>query len=750
MPTTDFGWRWHGRTTTVLVDRSFDLSAPVGGDGAWGRRRGREMAGLESCLQCGTCTATCDLSGGTGMFPRRQLTFVRLGLSERAACGPEIWQCYGCTDCTATCPSGAQPAEVMAALRELATERFACPRRLAHLVNDPKILLGRLPRRGRLPGRAGGAGRFLPPRPGPIAYAGMLPDDILVPVFSALTAIILAVAVIGVVRAWRAWYGGAPGWGKDMAPATAAAAGRRGRARRAGRAWRAALPEVAAQKRLSQCDAGRLRPWAHRALVAGFAGLALASGFMALTLVLGRPYPLPMASPAKVLSNLFAALLVAGTSYFLVVRARRAGHGQHSDFFDWALLVNLLLAGLTGVATELVRVAGARGAAYPVYFAHLVVVLVLMSTLPYSKLAHVLYRVVAIAGREYGAAGEPPGSAPPPDRAIRPTGAAPATRAPSPEELLAMAQAELSGYPDEIIEQAYYELRDRAEPRAGGRYYPNIKRLFGTALEREKDRREIAALVRWTGTSGPQPGRPEVGGGEPGWQSWYEDAVDRPCTWWVENHIGARHALTTCMNCGMCTSVCPAAEHFEEYDPRCIVDVALSGDEDRLVALLKSDIIWYCAQCGSCNSRCPHSNDIMGLVGSLRCLAQLKGYHVESVRGRQQYAGRHLWGGNLWNRAMSLYFRNGAAADHPDFGPAYADWQARAEDEFARVGGQPDMDGTFAGRKVAPETLAELRACVRSGGAAFLWDRIERHGAADAARRGLDLDQYYDKVRTEG
>ena len=115
--------------------------------------------------------------------------------------------------------------------------------------------------------------------------------------------------------------------------------------------------------------------------------------------------------------------------------------------------------------------------------------------------------------------------------------------------------------------------------------------------------------------------------------------------------------------------MCPAAEHFEEYDPRCIVDAALSGDEERLVELLKSDILWYCAQCGSCNSRCPHNNDIMGLVGSLRCLAQLKGYHVESVRGRQQYAGRHLWGANLWNRAVSLYFRNGDPAAHPDFGP---------------------------------------------------------------------------------
>ena len=60
------------------------------------------------------------------------------------------------------------------------------------------------------------------------------------------------------------------------------------------------------------------------------------------------------------------------------------------------------------------------------------------------------------------------------------------------------------------------------------------------------------------------------------------------------------------------------------------------------------------------------------------------------------------------------------------------------------------MEGTFPGRKVTPETLAELRSCIRAGGALFLWDKIDEHAEADAARLGLDPDQYLDKVRTEG
>ncbi len=53
------------------------------------------------------------------------------------------------------------------------------------------------------------------------------------------------------------------------------------------------------------------------------------------------------------------------------------------------------------MATEALRVADVRAWAYPVYFIHLVIVLALALTLPYTKLAHAVYRVLAVAGREY-------------------------------------------------------------------------------------------------------------------------------------------------------------------------------------------------------------------------------------------------------------------------------------------------------------------------------------------------------------
>ncbi|MGA3216098.1 MAG: 4Fe-4S dicluster domain-containing protein [Acidimicrobiales bacterium] len=730
---SEFGWLWHGKPVRLLADRSFDLAA-ARAHGAFLEPYCLDVATLKSCLQCGACTATCDLAGEEGLFPRRQVTFVRLGLQERLAAEKDVWHCYGCTDCSAKCPSGAKPASIMSALRHFATDRYAYPQVVARVVNSKRYFwLVYIATAALLAVIVAATGAFSP-GPGPLRYAGMIPDAALIPIFSFLTLLPLLAIGVGATRAWQAWYG------DSLSPM---------RPRILGRSARRAITEIVAHRRFASCKERRLRPWAHRSVLFSFLGLAMISGVMALLLAIGRPYPLPMDNPLKVLGNLFAALLIGGTIYFLLVRITEASRGTRSTFFEWAFLVNVLLAGVTGVATEIVRVADVRAWSYPVYFVHLVVVLVLALTLPYTKLAHAVYRLLAVVGREYEVlladdvslaglawsqgSGEGDTS---PREVPHLSQEDPAPRAPVPEKLLGLGHRELASYSDDEIAAAYYALRDEAEPRGEAKYYPNLKRLFGTAFEREKDRREVRALVA-------SPDKTE-------WQTFYEEAAERSCTWWLENHLVARRALTSCLSCGMCTSVCPAAEHFEEYDPRCIVDAALSGDEERLVELLKSDILWYCAQCGSCNSRCPHNNDIMGLVGSLRCLAQLKGYHVESVRGRQQYAGRHLWGANLWNRAVSLYFRNGDPAAHPDFGPRYARWQAELEEQFIRVGGQPDMDGTFAGRKVTEETLAELRGCIRAGGALFLWDRIEQHAARDAARLGLDIDQYHDKVRSEG
>ena len=60
-----------------------------------------------------------------------------------------------------------------------------------------------------------------------------------------------------------------------------------------------------------------------------------------------------------------------------------------------------------------------------------------------------------------------------------------------------------------------------------------------------------------------------------------------------------------CVQCGMCTSTCPAARH-SDYNPREIIERVLDGDE----TILEDDNIWNCFYCYTCHSVCPVGNSV--------------------------------------------------------------------------------------------------------------------------------------------
>ena len=45
-------------------------------------------------------------------------------------------------------------------------------------------------------------------------------------------------------------------------------------------------------------------------------------------------------------------------------------------------------------------------------------------------------------------------------------------------------------------------------------------------------------------------------------------------------------SLNSCMNCGVCTAICPSAE-FYNYDPRIIADTVQRQDEESIEGLLR-------------------------------------------------------------------------------------------------------------------------------------------------------------------
>ena len=49
-------------------------------------------------------------------------------------------------------------------------------------------------------------------------------------------------------------------------------------------------------------------------------------------------------------------------------------------------------------------------------------------------------------------------------------------------------------------------------------------------------------------------------------------------------------SLNSCMNCGVCTAICPSAE-FYNYDPRIIADTVQRQDEERRVIEIRYDLV---------------------------------------------------------------------------------------------------------------------------------------------------------------
>ena len=108
------------------------------------------------------------------------------------------------------------------------------------------------------------------------------------------------------------------------------------------------------------------------------------------------PLPLPLYHPVKILGNLGAISFAAGLGLMVYHRATDKDKAGISNYYDVIFLAVMCGLAVTGILTEVIRLAGLGALAYSMYFVHLVLVFFLIAYLPYSKFAHIVYRTVAI------------------------------------------------------------------------------------------------------------------------------------------------------------------------------------------------------------------------------------------------------------------------------------------------------------------------------------------------------------------
>jgi len=211
--------------------------------------------------------------------------------------------------------------------------------------------------------------------------------------------------------------------------------------------------------------------------------------------------------------------------------------------------------------------------------------------------------------------------------------------------------------------------------------------------------------------------------------------------------------LKSCMNCGVCTAICPAAEFFD-YDPRVLMGVIQSKDDTQIEELLKSDIIWNCGQCMSCKTRCPRGNCPGLIISVLRKLSQEKGYFTESKKGRQQYAIVKAVGKTMLDRGYCVYPEIVNPKSHPEQGPVWEWIYNNKEAVYKRLGANLGMDGAGTLRKIADKNLDEVRAIFdQTGGTAF-FETIESFSKKKAKGMGMvkedgEMDNFIDSLMND-
>ncbi|HOT18110.1 MAG TPA: 4Fe-4S dicluster domain-containing protein [Bacteroidales bacterium] len=195
--------------------------------------------------------------------------------------------------------------------------------------------------------------------------------------------------------------------------------------------------------------------------------------------------------------------------------------------------------------------------------------------------------------------------------------------------------------------------------------------------------------------------------------------------------------LKACMNCGICTGICPAAEYYN-YDPRRIVDLVQTRNNDIIRELLKSETIWYCGQCMSCKTRCPRGNTPGMVIMALRKLSQELGYFTASEKGRQQFALKRTVGDNVLKYGYCIVSYDVDPKVHPEQGPVWEHYYNHMDDSLARLGGE--LNGREGPTRLIPDdVLDELKNIFKVTGGQALFDAIEEASEKKAEEMGMEF-----------
>ncbi|MFN2267771.1 MAG: quinone-interacting membrane-bound oxidoreductase complex subunit QmoC [Desulfonatronovibrio sp.] len=355
---------------------------------------------LKKCYQCATCSVICPLSPEEAPFPRKEMIWAQWGLKDKLVNDIDIWLCHNCGECSDNCPRGAKPGDLLAALRNMAYKSLAKPAIIGEWMSSAKylpILFG-IPAVIFLILWALTTGLTIPD--GEIIFAKVYPTlQTIDPLFILTVLFVIftfATSIKSMLSSFKA-NGLEP---KEDSPTF----------------FKSLIDvvkdEIISHRKFKDCESNKDRYPGHLLIFYGFIALAVVTGTIAVfywtnkLFGFGMTTPLSLWNPVKILANGGAIALIAGLVLMTRNRLNADPKKTINSYYDWYIIGVIWFVAVTGMLAQVFRLADAAAPAYIVYYLHLVSVFMLFAYLPWSKLAHLVYRTVALAyARQIGRKG---------------------------------------------------------------------------------------------------------------------------------------------------------------------------------------------------------------------------------------------------------------------------------------------------------------------------------------------------------
>lgn len=345
------------------------------------------VANVETCFNCGNCTAICPLATDSTPFPRNNIRLLQLGLRDRLQQSLDPWLCYYCGDCSATCPRQAEPAEAQMTMRRWLTAQYDWTGLARKFYTSAWWELGSV-----LLLSAFVVIMFI------LFHGPIVTDQVALNTFAPVHVIeildwtmlagLSAFLLSNVFRMYTYTILRQP---KLKIPFSLYLT----------EAWRLVY-HAATQIRFSKCDEEHTGFWQkvrwrnHWILVSGYVT-------MFVLIVVFLPWfqtdnIYPIWHPQRWIGYLATAALLFGATEAIWGRIKKA-HQMHrfSHLSDWLFPILLLLTTLTGIVQHIFRYLGMPLATYYTYVIHLAVLFpMLVLEVPFGKWSHLAYRPFAV------------------------------------------------------------------------------------------------------------------------------------------------------------------------------------------------------------------------------------------------------------------------------------------------------------------------------------------------------------------